>query len=74
MTEDHILRESCRRNTVPCIAYVSRKIKSRNSKANLVVTPSDHIVMDVKEFQRVITFALKFTNHSVGMPVFLYGM
>ena len=64
LEDDHILREPCRRNTAPCIAYVSWKIKARNPKANMVVTPSDHIVMDVKEFQRVITSSLKFTNNS----------
>ena len=44
IADDHILREPCRRNTAPCIAYVSWKIKARNPKANMVVTPSDHIV------------------------------
>lgn len=64
IADDHILREPCRRNTAPCIAYVSWKIKARNPKANMVVTPSDHIVMDVKEFQRVISSAMKFTKSS----------
>lgn len=62
--DSHILREPCRRNTAPCIAYVSWKIKSKDPKANLVITPSDHIVMDVKEFQRVIVSAMKFTANS----------
>ena len=64
VADDHILREPCRRNTAPCIAYVSWKIKARDPKANMVVTPSDHIVMDTKEFQRVITSAMKFTKNS----------
>ena len=64
VADDHILREPCRRNTAPCIAYVSWKIKSRDPKANMVVTPSDHVVLDVKEFQRVIVSAMKFTNNS----------
>ena len=64
IADDHILREPCRRNTAPCIAYVSWKIKARDPKANMVVTPSDHIIMDVKEFQRVIKSSLKFTNNS----------
>lgn len=59
-----ILLEPCRRNTAPCIAYVSWKIKSQNPKANVVVAPSDHIVMDVSEFRRVIISALKFTSSS----------
>ena len=62
--DSHILREPCRRNTAPCIAYVSWKIKSKDPKANLIITPSDHIVMDVKEFQRVIVSAMKFTANS----------
>ena len=61
---DHILQEPCRRNTAPCIAYVSWKIKSRNPKANVVVTPSDHVVMNVREFGRVIQSAMKFTADS----------
>ena len=60
--EENILREPCRRNTAPCIAYVSWKIKARNPYANVVVTPSDHVVMNVREFQRVILSALTFTS------------
>ena len=59
--EANILKEPCRRNTAPCIAYVSWRIKKLNPKANVVVTPSDHIVMDVPEFERVINSGLKFT-------------
>ncbi len=58
---ENILLEPCRRNTAPCIAYVSWKIKKKNPKANLVVTPSDHMVTDTEEFKRVITSALEFT-------------
>ena len=59
---DHILCEPCRRNTAPCIAYVSWKIKSINPKANIVVSPSDHIVTNETEFRRVINDCLKFTS------------
>ena len=61
---EQILLEPCRRNTAPCIAYVSWKIKSKNPKANIVVAPSDHVVMDVNEFRRVINSAMKFTSSS----------
>ncbi len=64
LADDHILREPCRRNTAPCVAYVSWKIKAGNPKANMVVTPSDHIVMNEAEFRRVIEAALKFTADS----------
>lgn len=62
--KENILLEPCRRNTAPCIAYVSWRIKSKNPKANLVVTPSDHLVTDVVEFQRVISSALQFTSET----------
>lgn len=61
---ENILLEPCRRNTAPCIAYVSWRIKSKNPKANVLVTPSDHIVTDTVEFQRVITSCLKFTGET----------
>ena len=62
MPLSNILCEPCRRNTAPCIAYVSWRIKSKDPKANIVVTPSDHFVTDIKEFQRIITQCMKFTS------------
>ena len=64
MPADHVLCEPCRRNTAPCIAYVSWRIKSQDPKANVVVTPSDHIVTNVEEFRRVIKQCLEFTEDS----------
>lgn len=61
---ENILLEPCRRNTAPCIAYVSWHIKAKDPEANLVITPSDHIVMDTAEFRRVITQCLKFTSET----------
>ena len=60
----HVLLEPCRRNTAPCIAYAAWRIKAQDPKANMVVAPSDHIVMDGEEFKRVITSALAFTQTS----------
>lgn len=60
----NILCEPCRRNTAPCIAYVSWRIKSKDPKANIVVTPSDHIVTNTAEFQRVIAACMKFTSET----------
>jgi len=60
----NILCEPCRRNTAPCIAYVSWRIKSQDPKANVVITPSDHIVMNNSEFRRVVMNCLQFTSDS----------
>lgn len=59
--KNHILSEPCRRNTAPCIAYISWRIKKENPKANIVVSPSDHIVLNDNEFRRVVKNCLKFT-------------
>ncbi|MBO6288241.1 MAG: mannose-1-phosphate guanylyltransferase [Prevotella sp.] len=60
----NILCEPCRRNTAPCIAYVSWRIKKKDPRANIVVTPSDHIVMNTTEFQRVMTQCMRFTSET----------
>lgn len=60
----NILCEPCRRNTAPCIAYVSWKIKSQNPKANIVISPSDHVVMNVPEFRRIVSKCMSFTNET----------
>ena len=60
----HILAEPSARNTAPCIAWACRMIHESDASANVVVTPSDAIVMDVPEFRRVISGALDFTADS----------
>lgn len=62
--EANILLEPCRRNTAPCIAYVSWVIKSINPNANIVVSPSDHVITDVPKFQGAIKECLQFTASS----------
>lgn len=58
---DHILAEPAMRNTAPCIAYACWKIRQRHPQANVVVTPSDALVVNTAEFARVISKALEFT-------------
>ena len=58
----HILAEPAARNTAPCIAWASWSIKQEDKDANIVVTPSDAVVMNPIEFQRVIKNALAFTE------------
>ena len=62
--EKNILLEPCRRNTAPCIAYVSWRIKAKDPNANIVVAPSDHIILNTPHFQQVVSSALDFTEQS----------
>ena len=64
IADDHILKEPCRRNTAPCIAYAAWKIKKIDPNANMVVTPSDHFIADVDEFRRVVVLSLDFVRGS----------
>lgn len=59
--EHNILAEPEPRNTAPCIAYACWKIKKHFPDANIVVTPSDALVINTAEYQRVIREALAFT-------------
>lgn len=63
----NILCEPCRRNTAPCIAYVSYRIKAKDPKGTIVVTPSDAVVMNPTEFGRVISGALQFAAETDGI-------
>ena len=59
INDDQIIREPVRKNTAPCIGYASYKILRRNKKAVLVVSPSDHLIMNEKEFYAVVEKAVK---------------
>lgn len=62
--ECNILAEPEARNTAPCIAYACWKIRMKHPDANIVVTPSDALVINTAEFERVIKNALGFTEKS----------
>lgn len=62
LNPEQILLEPLRRNTAPCIAYASYHIKKKNPKANIVVAPSDHLILKEDEFISVINHALDFVN------------
>ena len=61
--KENILGEPSRKNTAPCIAYISFKLHQKDPEASLIVAPSDHIIQDTPGFLSVCTEALKFVNH-----------
>lgn len=50
LDDDQILLEPLRRNTAPCIAYASYKIRKKNPKAIITVAPSDHLITNDENF------------------------
>ncbi len=62
--DEQILAEPEPRNTAPCIAYASWKIQAHYPDANIVVTPSDALVLDHEVFTDAISKALRATQDS----------
>jgi mannose-1-phosphate guanylyltransferase len=59
LTEDQVICEPRRKNTAPCIAYASAKIYSKNKDAVLVITPSDHLILDASRFTELIQISIE---------------
>ena len=64
LSEEQILLEPARKNTAPCIAYATYHIKARNPNANIVVSPSDHLILKEREFLHAIQKGLDFVNEN----------
>lgn len=55
-----VLGEPYRKNTAPCIAYATYKISKLNPEANIIVAPSDHVILKDAEFTSAIQKGLEF--------------
>lgn len=62
LVDANILAEPCMRNTAPCIAYASYKIKKLNPDANIVVSPADHLIDELDVFEDTVKKGLDFTQ------------
>jgi len=59
LRKDKILTEPMRKNTAPAIAYASHKIAALNPEANLIIAPSDHLILKEDAFVAVVNTALE---------------
>jgi len=62
INDEQIICEPTMRNTAPCIAYANYKIAAKNPNANIIVAPSDHLILKEDEFIRVMQLALDYTS------------
>jgi len=60
--KENILGEPSRKNTAPCIAYISFKLMQKDPKASLIVAPADHLILDRIAFKKVCLEAFSFVN------------
>jgi mannose-1-phosphate guanylyltransferase len=61
--EENILGEPSRKNTAPCVAYISFKLLKKDPNASLVVAPADHLVTETADFITTAKKALDFVSH-----------
>ncbi len=62
LDDKQILAEPTRRNTAPCIAWASYHIRALNPNANIVVAPSDHLILKEEEFIDTVRKGLDFVS------------
>lgn len=67
---EQILCEPIGRNTAPCISYAAYSLLGRDPEARMIVTPSDHLILDEATFRSIVGECLEFVDaHDALMTV-----
>ena len=70
LDERQVLCEPVGRNTAPCIAYAAYTLMKANPDAEMIVTPSDHLILNEEDFRSIIAECLDFAaEHDALMTV-----
>jgi mannose-1-phosphate guanylyltransferase len=64
LADSQILGEPVRKNTAPCVAYISNKIHKLNPDAVMIVAPSDHLVLNTDAYIDISKKAIDFASKS----------
>ena len=62
LAENQVLCEPIGRNTAPCIAYAAYSLLGKDPEARMIVTPSDHLVLNETSFHVIINECLEFAT------------
>ena len=60
---ENIIIEPSRKSTAPSVAYISMKLLDKDPDANLVVAPSDHIIVNLEKFEKSVEVGLDFAAY-----------
>ena len=63
LPKENILAEPSKKNTAPCIAYISFKLAQKDPQATFVVAPSDHLILEQDNFQKIVEQSLDFVTN-----------
>ncbi|MEQ1748831.1 MAG: sugar phosphate nucleotidyltransferase [Prosthecobacter sp.] len=72
LPKENIIAEPEKRDTAPAIALGVGWVVARDPSATMMVLPADHLIKDQKEFQRVLTNAMKAAE--VGQSLVTIGI
>ena len=64
LSSDQVLLEPFKRNTAPCIAYATYRIRKKDPDATLIVTPSDAAIFDDRAYHEAIGLAVESASHN----------
>lgn len=67
LTEKQVICEPSRNNTGPCVAYTAFKLFDLNPAANLVIAPSDHVILKEDIFVEKLEQALAFSAENEAL-------
>jgi mannose-1-phosphate guanylyltransferase len=62
LTDNQIICEPSRNNTAPCVALTALKIQALDEKANLIIAPSDHLILKEGVFIDKLKIAVDFAE------------
>jgi mannose-1-phosphate guanylyltransferase len=67
LSDNQIIAEPSRNNTAPCVAYTALKLHALNPQANLVVAPSDSMILFEDAYVQALQEALDFTEKNEAL-------
>lgn len=67
LTDNQILCEPSRNNTAPCVAYTCFKLGNLEPDANIIIAPSDHIILDETTFAKTVNQGVDFVSQNEAL-------
>lgn len=67
--ERRILVEPVSRNTAPSVAWATMRVLRINPEANIIVSPSDHLVVDERSFAHSLEVGVSYVSENSGLLV-----
>jgi len=64
LTEENILVEPIHRNTAPSVAWANMRILRRDAEANIIISPSDQMVVDEERFFHSVKVGIGYVSEN----------